>query len=68
MKQRGRKLFGTIITVLFLILYALAAMAIGGEYFVGQGRFVEFFYFVFAGFCWIPIAMMIIRWMAKSDA
>lgn len=68
MTIRTRKAIGTIGTVMFLIVYALAAMAIGGEFAVGRGLAVELLFYVVAGVVWLPVAMAIIRWMARPDA
>jgi hypothetical protein len=68
MNLRTRKAVGTIATVLFLILYALAAMAVGGHFAVGRGPVTELIFYVLAGVLWLPVAMAIIRWMAKPDA
>jgi hypothetical protein len=67
MKLRQRKLIGTIATVLFIIVYSLVTMAVGGIYVVGSGVLIELGFFIIAGFGWIPIAMFIIRWMSKPD-
>ncbi len=68
MNIRTRKAIGTIGTVMFLIVYALAAMAVGGAFAVGQGPAVELVFYVVAGILWLPVAMTIIRWMARPDA
>jgi hypothetical protein len=67
MKQRTRKAIGTFATVSFMIVYALVAMAVGGHFAVGRGMAVELIYFVLAGLLWIPVVMVIIRWMVKPD-
>ena len=68
MTIRTRKAIGTAATVAFLILYALAAMAIGGEFAVGRGVMVELTFYALAGVLWLPAVMAIIRWMARPDA
>ncbi len=68
MRQRPRKFAGTLLTVGFLIAYALVAMAIGGQFFVGRHGIVEFMYFALAGVAWLPFVMAIIRWMSKPDS
>lgn len=67
MRQRTRKFVGMIVTVLFMIVYALVAMAIGGNYAVGNGIFVELAYYITAGLLWLPVVMVLILWMAKPD-
>jgi hypothetical protein len=68
MKMRTRKLVGTIATVLWLLVYALVVMALGGKYVVGSGLAAELPFFVVAGVAWLPVAMMVIRWMSRPDA
>ncbi len=67
MKQRSRKFTGTLLTVAFMIVYALVAMAIEGQYVVGSHGILEFIYFVIAGLLWVPVVMAIIKWMVKPD-
>ena len=67
MTIRTRKAIGTFATVAFLILYALVAMAVGGEFAVGRGVAVELIFYVLAGILWLPVVMAIIRWMARPD-
>ena len=68
MKQRQRKLAGTIACVAYLIVYCLVMMALGGAYIVGRGGLVEFGFFVIAGIAWLPPVMLLIRWMSRADA
>lgn len=67
MTIRTRKAVGTLATVAFIIIYALAAMTVGGEWAVGHGPAVELAFYVIAGVLWLPVVMSIIRWMAKPD-
>jgi hypothetical protein len=68
MTQRTRKAIGTFATVAFLIVYALVAMAVGGDVAVGRGQAIELTFYVLAGILWLPVVMAIIRWMVKPDA
>jgi hypothetical protein len=65
MTVRQRKFIGMVAIVAFLILYCLIAMAIGGMVAVGLPRLLEIGFFVIAGIAWLPIVMMIIRWMSR---
>jgi hypothetical protein len=67
MTMRTRKFIGTILTVVYLIIYALIAMAIGGHFAVGGGLIIELVTFIVLGLAWLPGAMMIIKWMSKPD-
>jgi uncharacterized membrane protein len=68
MKLRTRKLLGTIYIIVFMITYALILMAIGGIFIIGRGLLFELPFYILAGFGWLPVAMVIIRWMSKPDA
>lgn len=68
MKIRQRKLVGILATIAFLAVYALIAMAIGGQYVVGLGWAIELASFILLGVGWIPVAMVLIRWMSRPDA
>jgi hypothetical protein len=67
MTIRQRKLAGSAATIAFLIVYCLAAMAIGGAFVVGRSHLIEIGYFVVAGLAWLPPVMAIIRWMSRPD-
>ena len=67
MKQRTRKAIGTAATVVFLIVYSLVAMAVGGQLVVGRGLAFELPFYIVAGALWLPVVMAIILWMAKPD-
>ncbi len=67
MRQRTRKLLGTVLLLAFVISWALFGMLIA------QGRVVElpgyarFLVFLFLGLVWVLPAGLIIRWMARKD-
>lgn len=67
MKIRQRKFVGFVATIAFLVVYALIAMAIGGQYVVGYGPTIELLAFILLGLGWIPVAMVLIRWMSRPD-
>ncbi len=67
MKMRQRKLIGIFVTIAFLAVYALIAMAFGGQYVVGLGPALELPAFVLLGVGWVPVAMVLIRWMSRPD-
>ena len=67
MKQRQRKLLGTLATVAFMIIYSLAAMALGGMLVAGRGIAFELPYYLVAGVLWLPVVMALIRWMTRPD-
>jgi len=67
MKQRTRKLVGTVGLIVLTIVYAIAATAIYTNVLVGQPGWVLIIYFAVAGGLWFFPAAWIIRWMAKPD-
>jgi hypothetical protein len=67
MRIRQRKFVGIVATIVFLVAYALIAMGIGGQYVVGHGAAIELPAFILLGIGWIPVAMVLIRWMSRPD-
>jgi hypothetical protein len=65
MTLRQRKFIGMVAIVTFLIVYCLIAMAIGGMVAVGLPRPLEIGFFIIAGIAWLPVVMIIIRWMSR---
>lgn len=64
---RQRKLIGTLATVAFLVTYSLLMMMLGGLFAVGRGVAVELVFYAVAGVLWLPVVMILIRWMSKPD-
>lgn len=68
MKQRQRKLAGTVALLIFLTLYALAALAVAVVLHVNDGgKLVELLYYIVAGLLWVVPAGAIISWMQRPD-
>ncbi|MFT3671852.1 DUF2842 domain-containing protein [Aestuariivirga sp.] len=67
MTIRTRKFIGTFAMFFWLVFYALVVMAVGGQYVVGHGILIELPFYILAGLAWLPVAMIIIRWMSKPD-
>ncbi len=65
MTLRQRKFVGMVAIVAFLIVYCLIAMAIGGMVAVGLPMPLEISFFAIAGIAWLPVVMVIIRWMSR---
>ena len=65
MTLRQRTFIGMVTIVIFLIVYCLIAMAIGGMVAVGLPMLLEIGFFIVAGIAWLPDVMMIIRWMSR---
>ena len=61
-----KKLIGTIITLIWLPIYALLAMGVAVHVLPGANWFVEFIYYAVAGTLWIiPIGLML-PWMYRE--
>ncbi len=67
MKIRTRKAIGTILTVVWMIVYSLVMMAVGGILVVGRGMTLELPFYIIAGLGWVPVEMWIIKWMSRPD-
>jgi hypothetical protein len=67
LKMRTRKLIGTIVLLVLVIVWALVAMAIAPAALASANRIVEALYYVLAGLGWILPAMPLISWMSRPD-
>lgn len=67
MQQRARKLVGTIVLVLFIMIYSLTAMTIAAAKLPGASGLIQLLYYVFAGLLWAVPAGALIWWMQKPD-
>lgn len=67
MTSEVRKLIATLLLLIFLIVYVLAAMAVAVVLQVNASRFAELAYYVVAGTLWVPVAAWIVLWMHRSD-
>jgi hypothetical protein len=64
---RFRKLIGTVALVVFLLLYAWTAAAIGSGRISLAPAWAQFAYFLIAGLLWVLPAGLLIRWMQRPD-
>ena len=66
LSPRIKKLIGTIITLIWLPIYALMAMAVAIKVLPNAPWFVAFLYYAIAGTLWIiPIGLML-PWMHRE--
>ncbi len=68
MPQRIRKLVGTVLLVVFVAFYALAAMTVAAAKLPGTSGWVQLVFFAVAGLLWVLPAAALIAWMAKPDS
>ena len=67
MNQSTRKLLGTVLTLVVLVVYAWLATLLYEHFLTGAPPLALLAYFIVAGLAWgIPISF-IIRWMARPD-
>jgi RsiW-degrading membrane proteinase PrsW (M82 family) len=66
-KQRVRKLAGTLVLVVLVVVYSIAASAIYASFLEGQPPWVLIVYFAVAGLGWFVPAAFLVRWMARPD-
>ena len=67
MSQRLRKLLGTIVLVVFVAFYSLAAMTVAAAKLPGTSTFVQLVFFLVAGLAWVIPAAPLVSWMQKPD-
>ncbi len=65
MPVRLRKLIGTILIIILVIVYALAAVTFASLLLGAAPWWVHLMYFFFTGLLWVLPAMLIIKWMEK---
>lgn len=68
MRRRTRKLIGTIVMLVFVILYSLAAMSIAQGRLQDAEKLWQSVYYLVAGLAWILPLMPLIRWMERPDS
>ncbi len=67
MKLRARKALGTFLTVVWMTVYSLVMMAVGGILVIGRGMTLELPFYIVAGLGWVPLEMWIIKFMSRPD-
>jgi hypothetical protein len=67
MQRRIRKLVGTLAIFVFVILYALVAMALAESRIVDAPKVIQTIFYIVLGLAWILPVMPLIRWMERPD-
>jgi hypothetical protein len=65
MTQRQRKLIGTVLLVMFVFVYALVVMAVGGIMMADKSGLTRLVFFAITGLVWVLPAGALIRWMQR---
>jgi hypothetical protein len=64
--RRARKFIGTLVTIVFVIIYALIAMALAQSRLIqGAPGALQALYYVVLGLAWILPLMPLIKWMER---
>ncbi len=66
MPIRIKKLIGTVLLIVLVLVYAFAATVVAMAQFAESGPLVHFLFFLFSGLLWILPAMLIIKWMVGA--
>ena len=61
-----RALVGTIGLVVFIVVYALAAMVVATVVLPGAGGIAQFVFYAIAGLAWTPLAGLILSWTYRG--
>jgi drug/metabolite transporter superfamily protein YnfA len=64
--RRTRKLFGTIVMMLFVVVYAVVVTAIADPILSRANKAFEAVFYVIAGLAWAPPLMVLIKWMESG--
>jgi hypothetical protein len=67
MRQRVRKLVGTIVLVAFIAVYALLVMALAASRLADLPAAGQLVFYAVAGLLWVLPAGLIIAWMQRPD-
>ncbi|KLK92319.1 hypothetical protein AA309_15165 [Microvirga vignae] len=67
MNMRARKLIGTVVMLVFIITYALFAMAVAEGRITEAPKPVQTLAYIVLGLIWVVPMMPLVRWMAKPD-
>lgn len=64
---RVRKFIGTIVLLIFLMLYAFLVMTVAVSGHLPEHGAVQFFYYLIAGIAWAFPARYLMNWMLRPD-
>jgi predicted membrane channel-forming protein YqfA (hemolysin III family) len=67
MRVRARKLVGTLVSIVFLAVYALLAMALAESRIQDASNIVRLVVYVILGIAWVLPLMPLIAWMQRPD-
>ncbi|TPW29844.1 DUF2842 domain-containing protein [Pararhizobium mangrovi] len=65
MPVRLKKLVGSLLILLLVVVYALVAMTVAAYRLPGTAWWVQLAFFFLTGILWVAPAMLVIRWMER---
>ena len=65
MNARTRKFIGGFLILAVLVVYSLIAMVVGAAVAIGWPEPGRVAFYGLAGVLWLPLVMLIVRWMAR---
>jgi len=68
MTQRTRKLLGTIVIIVFVMIYGPIAMALAESRIMELPGLLQAVVYAILGFAWVLPVMPVIKWMQRPDA
>ncbi len=63
MQLRLRKLIGTVLMIVLVVIYAVFATAFASLHLAQSSGWVHLGFFLVSGFLWVAPAALLIRWM-----
>lgn len=66
MTPSTRKLIGSLGLIVFFVVYVLVAMSATAELLPGRHWLLQAAGYIFAALVWVPLAAILISWMAKA--
>jgi hypothetical protein len=67
MRKRTRKLIGTALILLFVLIYGPVAMALAESRILAASQAIQVIAFVVLGLAWVLPLLPLIRWMERPD-
>jgi len=67
MRQRNRKLLGTVLILVFVCVYALVAMPLAQGRITEAPKLVQTIAYVVLGLAWVLPLLPLIKWMERKD-
>lgn len=65
MRPNGRKLVGTLMLLVLVVVYVVLARDLALIVLPNAGPVTQFLYYAVAGLAWVPLAGLIISWMHR---